>query len=67
MAAQWESDYLPGADLLARFFDALAVDADVSGFNDGLRESPAFHQPDKDEESVDPHFFLSLASSAGVA
>jgi hypothetical protein len=36
----------------------------MTGIDDRLGERPALHQPDEEEEAVDPHFFLSLASSA---
>jgi hypothetical protein len=32
--------------------------------DDVLGEGAALHQPDEEEETVDPHVFLSLASSA---
>ena len=43
------------ADLVAWFLNPLAVDADVAGIDQSLRESPAFQQPDEEKETVDPH------------
>jgi hypothetical protein len=51
-------------DVLARFLDSLAVDADVPGLDYGLRQRSALHQPDAVQIAVDSHFFFSFASSA---
>ncbi len=59
-----QSDNAPDADIVARSLDAPAVDPDVAGLDDCLRKSAAFHQSNAVKEAVDPHFFLSFASSA---
>ena len=61
---QGECNDASDVDVLGRLFDALAIDADVALLDDVLRESAALHQPDEEEEAVDPHFFLSFANSA---
>ena len=52
------------ADLFGGLLYALSVDPDMALLNDALREGAAFHQPDEEKEAVDPHVFLSFASSA---
>jgi len=59
-----EGDDASGAHFLGRLLDALAVDPDVALFDDALGEGAALHQPDEEQETVDPHVFLSFASSA---
>src|SRR5206468_5893136 len=59
-----ERDDAADADVFARLLDALAVDADVPGFDHRLREGAALHQADAVEIAVDPHLRLSFSSSA---
>ena len=42
-------------DLLARLFNTLAVHANISRFDQGLRRGAAFHQPDAVEIEIEPH------------
>ena len=57
-------DHAADADLVARLFDPLAVDADVTGGDQRLGQGAAFHEPDAMQVAVEPHGRLSLASSA---
>ena len=50
--------------ILGALFNSPAVDADVAAFDDSLRLGAAFDEPDAMEKAIDPHGFLSLASSA---
>ena len=59
-----QGNHAPYAHLLAWLLDAAAVEANVAFADDRLRKGPTLREPDEEEEPVDPHFFLSLASSA---
>ena len=61
---QRKSDDASHANVLARLFDPPAVDSGVALLDDRLGERAALHQPDAVEIAVDPHVFLSFASSA---
>ena len=63
---QLKRDDASDADFVARFFHPLAVNADMAGLDHMLGEGPALDEPDEEQEAVDPHFFLSLASSANA-
>jgi len=69
-AAQWQCEDAACPDFLAWLDHALAVDADVAGFDESLGKRAAFRQPDAVEEAVDPQRFgsfqrrLSFANSA---
>src|SRR5512144_1674263 len=56
-----QSNDVSDIDLLARLLDALAVDANISRFDQGLRRSAAFHQPDAVEIEVEPQVPSALA------
>ncbi len=58
-----EGDDASGAHFLGGFLDALAVDPDVALLEDGLSERAAFHQPNEEQEAVDPHWSV-IASEA---
>jgi len=53
----------PGAHFLRAFLHALAVDADMALINDVLGDGAALHQPDEEQEAVDPHQIV-IASEA---
>jgi len=55
MIVEREGDNAADPNALARFLDPLAVDPDVAGIDQCLRESPALQQADEEEEPVDPH------------
>src|SRR5438270_2831260 len=73
-AARWQFDNAQDANLVAKrkgddaadtnfvgyLLHPFAVDADASLRDDRLRERAALHQPDEEQETVDPHLFLSL-------
>src|SRR5438309_684139 len=61
---QRQRDDIAHAHLFGRFLDALAVDAHVARLDHRLGERAALDQANEEKEAVDPHFFLSLASSA---
>ena len=61
---QRERDDASGPNLLGRLLGAFAVDPNMALLDDVLGEGAAPHQPDEEKETVDPHVFLSLASSA---
>ena len=52
-AVKRQRDDLARAHFLGWFEDALAVDADVAGVDQPLREGAAFDQPDAVQEAVD--------------
>ena len=49
-----QSDRAATPHLLRAFFNALAVDADMAGIDDGLSQRAAFDQANAVEEAVDP-------------
>jgi hypothetical protein len=40
---------------LAGLFNALSIESDMTGINERLRESPAFHETDEEKEAVNSH------------
>ena len=54
-AVERQRDDAADVNLLARLLDAPAVDSDMALLDDVLREGAALHQPDEEEEAVDPH------------
>jgi hypothetical protein len=64
LAVQRQGNDASDVDVLARFLDSPAVDANVPGLDYGLRQRAALHQPDAVQIAVDSHFFFSFASSA---
>jgi hypothetical protein len=64
VAVERQSDHAPDMHLFRHFLDAPAVNPHMAFVDYALRQRAALHQPNEEEEAVDPHFFLSLASSA---
>src|SRR6185295_15566214 len=62
--AQREGNDAADADLLARLFHALAIDADMARGDQRLGQCAALHQPDAVQVAVEPHVFFNFASSA---
>src|SRR5438270_10376986 len=55
VVAKRKGDDAADADFVGGFRDALAVDADAALVDDRLGEGAALHQPDEEQEAVDPH------------
>ena len=53
-AVQRKCNLASDIDVIARLFDAPPVDSDIAFLDHALRERTALHQPDEEEEAIDP-------------
>jgi len=56
LPVQRKGDHRTDFHFLGRLRDPLAVETDMTGFDQILRKRPAFQQPDEEQESIETHW-----------